>query len=165
MSGLTLSDSSVLGLALQYLAAIQSLAYGTKHILDEMASKGVSFDCILACGGLTRNRLFLQQHADVTNLPFLLAETSAAVSLGAAIAARSAHDSCDESFDGSEGSEDALVAAMKGMSRAGECVLPEASLEESSFHQKKYKVFHAMHKHQLEYRQLMEAPVFRATNQ
>jgi ribulose kinase len=50
ISGLTLSAVAD-DLALQYLAAIQAVAYGTRHILDEMNRKGYAIDTLLACGG------------------------------------------------------------------------------------------------------------------
>jgi FGGY-family pentulose kinase len=193
VQGLRLGDNSVDALAVLYLACVQALAYGTRHIIEEMAAKGVHFDCVMACGGLTKNPLFLQQHANITKLPFVLAESQETVSLGAAIAARAAADSvsssdraqdraeaeaaaedqavtnCDTSVKQGGGESGALlVSAMRRMGRAGRVVMPyfedsrdvsvdgSVAEEETSFHSKKYRVFHAMHEHHMECRRIMQ---------
>src|SRR5699024_4111487 len=50
ISGLTLSDT-LDGLALQYLAGIQGVAYGTRHIIETMNQSGYSITNIVATGG------------------------------------------------------------------------------------------------------------------
>jgi len=65
VSGLKLSDS-LDSLALLYLATIQAIAHGTKHILDVMNQHGYAIDTIVACGGDTKNPVFLREHADIT---------------------------------------------------------------------------------------------------
>ena len=50
VSGLRLT-ASLDDLALLYLATIQAIAYGTRHILSEMNAKGYAIDSIFACGG------------------------------------------------------------------------------------------------------------------
>ena len=65
VSGLTMGNS-LLDLGRLYLAAVQSLAYGTREILQSLASKGVHIRRIVCCGGDTKNALFLRAHADAT---------------------------------------------------------------------------------------------------
>jgi ribulose kinase len=73
-------------LAILYLAVMQSLAYATKHILEALTVAGRSdFSSILLCGGLSKNDLFVQIHADVCAIPVYLPEESEAVLLGAAM--------------------------------------------------------------------------------
>ncbi|XP_073400691.1 FGGY carbohydrate kinase domain-containing protein isoform X2 [Dendrobates tinctorius] len=63
--GLTLSKG-LDDLALLYLATVQSIALGTRHILDTMKSSGHNISSLFLCGGLSKNPLFVQMHADIT---------------------------------------------------------------------------------------------------
>src|SRR5262249_37754140 len=58
VSGLKLMDS-VGSLALLYLATVQAIAYGTRHILEALTAGGYQIDTLLACGGDTKNQLFV----------------------------------------------------------------------------------------------------------
>ncbi|RZC42847.1 FGGY carbohydrate kinase domain-containing protein, partial [Asbolus verrucosus] len=83
--GLTLAEDEE-NLALLYLATVQSLAYGTRHILDALIKSGYSsIKSVLICGGLSKNLLFTQTQADVVNLPVICPEEVESVLLGAAI--------------------------------------------------------------------------------
>ena len=106
--GLTL-DTSVEDLSLAYLACVQSLAYGIKHIHDEMKGYGTKagyffrstqslflmlhtlhrvsgFSVVTMCGGLSKSDLFVQTVADVLELPVVKPMASqSAVVLGAAM--------------------------------------------------------------------------------
>jgi ribulose kinase len=57
VSGLTLSATAD-DLARQYLAAIQAVAYGTRHIIEAMNRRGYAIDTVLICGGGTKNPVF-----------------------------------------------------------------------------------------------------------
>ncbi len=48
------------------------LQHGTRHIIESMNKAGHSIDTLFLCGGLTKNELFIQTHADVTGLWILL---------------------------------------------------------------------------------------------
>jgi ribulose kinase len=63
--GFTL-DTSEKHLALLYLATIQGIAYGTRHIVEHCNAHGHKIDTLLACGGLAKNSLYIQEHADIT---------------------------------------------------------------------------------------------------
>ncbi|KAJ7330203.1 hypothetical protein OS493_022724 [Desmophyllum pertusum] len=64
--GLTLTADQLDGLAVLYLATLQALAHGTRHIIEIMNKAGHSIDTLFLCGGLTKNELFIQTHADIT---------------------------------------------------------------------------------------------------
>ena len=76
-------------LAVQYLATVQAIAHGTRHIVDAMNDAGFRIDTILATGGDTKNELFLREHANATGCRIVLSREPEAVLLGAAILAAS----------------------------------------------------------------------------
>ena len=57
--GLTL-QSDVTSLALLYLATVQALCYGTRHIVETLVTAGHVVDTVTVCGGVTKSNLFLQ---------------------------------------------------------------------------------------------------------
>ncbi len=76
-SGLSL-DHSETSLALLYLATVQALAHGTRHIIEyaiasqhlflkpppsEMNAKGYKLSPIMVTGGLSKNALFVEELA------------------------------------------------------------------------------------------------------
>ena len=61
ISGLKLSDT-VESLALLYLATIQAIAHGTRHIVATLNAHGYAIDTVIACGGDTRNPIFVREH-------------------------------------------------------------------------------------------------------
>ncbi|XP_077096542.1 FGGY carbohydrate kinase domain-containing protein-like isoform X2 [Siphateles boraxobius] len=63
--GLTLSQT-LDDLALLYLATLQAIALGTRHILDAMKEAGYDITTLFLCGGLSKNALFVQTHANTT---------------------------------------------------------------------------------------------------
>lgn len=144
ISGLTLSATAD-DLALQYLAAIQAVAYGTRHILDEMNRKGYAIDTLLACGGGTKNPVFLREHADITGCRLVLPKEPEAVLLGSAILGAVA-----------AGAYDSVLEAMAAMSAAGRVVTP-AKGPAARFHDAKYKVFHRLHQDAMAYRRIMSS--------
>ncbi|XP_077290629.1 FGGY carbohydrate kinase domain-containing protein isoform X2 [Arctopsyche grandis] len=85
ISGLTLTNDEE-NLALIYLATLQALAYGTRHIIESLKTSGYDeFKSLLICGGLSHNSLFTQIQADVVGLPLLCPIESESVLMGAAI--------------------------------------------------------------------------------
>jgi hypothetical protein len=82
--GLTLSATAD-DLARQYLAAVQAVAYGTRHIVEELNRKGYAVDTLLTCGGGTKNPVFLREHADITGCRLVLPREPEAVLLGSAL--------------------------------------------------------------------------------
>src|SRR5439155_161089 len=72
-------------LAVLYLATVQAIAYGTRHILEALNAQGYGIDTILASGGGTKNPVFVREHSDVTGCRVVLPREPEAVLLGAAM--------------------------------------------------------------------------------
>lgn len=143
VSGLKLDDS-VDALALLYLATVQAIAHGTKHVLDAANEAGHQIHTIVACGGDAKNPVFVREHADVTGCRVVLPAEPEAVLLGAAMLGAVA-----------AGDVPSVVAAMGAMSRAGATIAPAGGAV-AAFHARKHAVFLRMHDDQLAYRALME---------
>jgi len=144
ISGLALSADEK-SLVILYLATCQALAYGTRHILDTLYKAGrEKFTSVLICGGLSKNDIFVQTHADVLGIPIGLPETKEAVLLGAAMMGANA-----------AGLHDNLEKTTKAMS--GEAKFVEPNPGSFNYHDRKYKVFLKMVQDQMEYQKLMNA--------
>ncbi len=72
-------------LARLYLATLQALAYGTRHIIDSMNAAGHKIERIVMCGGGTKNPYWLRENADATGCEINLVSEEDAVTLGAAL--------------------------------------------------------------------------------
>jgi FGGY-family pentulose kinase len=131
-------------LALLYLATVQAIAYGTRHIVETLNAHGYAIDLVLATGGDTRNPLFLREHADALGCPIVLPAEPEAVLLGAAILGAVAG-----------GAHRGIRAAMAAMSRPGATISPTGGAA-ARFHAAKYAVFHRLHADQTAYRALMQ---------
>ena len=142
ISGLSLSAGPD-DLARLYLATLQALAYGTRHIIETLNRTGYRIDTILASGGFTKNPVFLREHADATGCRIVLPEEPEAVLLGAAILGAVAGGAYGSVQDG-----------MAAMTRAGRVIEPDPSAR--AFHDRKHAVFLRMTEDQLAYRALME---------
>lgn len=70
-----------------YRAIMESVAFGTQHILSTWRKAGFKIGEVYACGGATKSPLWMQIHADVTNTPIHLTKVQEAPSLGSAILA------------------------------------------------------------------------------
>lgn len=142
VSGLSM-NKGLSELARIYLAAIQSVSYGTRHIIEAMNSAGHQITRIHMCGGGTRNSLWLREHANVTGCEIVLGAEEEAVILGSAMLAATA---CGDFPD--------LKAAMAAMSAKGQVIKPDNRTK--AFHDAKYKVFHEMYEDQMKYKAMMK---------
>ncbi|KAG5681738.1 hypothetical protein PVAND_011147 [Polypedilum vanderplanki] len=80
--GLTMHNS----IAISYLAIIQALVYSTKHIIESLYQSGRDeFKSILICGGLSKNKLYVQTTADVCKIPVLSSFESESVLIGSSM--------------------------------------------------------------------------------
>lgn len=140
--GLKLS-SSLDDLALLYLAAIQAIAYGTRHIIEALNENGYAINKIMATGGGTKNPLFLKEHADICRCQLVLPEESEAVLLGSAILGSVA-----------AGTYPTILDAMKNMNRSGKIIHPQTNGVEE-YHHAKYEVFHKMYHDEISYFDIM----------
>ena len=143
-SGLKLDDS-LNDLSLKYLATIQSVALQCRHIVLRMREhKSKDFpEQVFMCGGLSKNKLFMQVHANVLRVPVILSTEEEAVTVGAGILGAV----------GAKKFESSVEKAMKNMSHAKEVVLPEGPTEK--YYDKKYNVYNLMLNNQIEYSKIM----------
>lgn len=141
--GLTLSNT-VDDLAVLYLATIQAVAYGTRHIIEEMNKSGYAIDQISATGGETKNELFLNQHADICGCQIILPKESEAVLLGSAVLASVAAETYSS-----------VKEAMSSMNHQEEVVKPKEKDLEIEYHNSKYRVFHKMYEDERSYNELI----------
>lgn len=143
LTGLKLSRTPE-DMALHYLATIQAIALGTRHIIETMNQSGYSIDTIMASGGGTKNPIFVQEHANATGCAMLLPEESEAMLLGGAMMGTVA-----------AGVFDTLPEAMSAMSRIGKTVTPQTN-KIKSYYDRKYRVFHELYNDHMKYRRLMQ---------
>ncbi|XP_071666273.1 FGGY carbohydrate kinase domain-containing protein isoform X4 [Patagioenas fasciata] len=169
--GLTLSRG-LDELALIYLATIQAIAFlitiavtgwkqsssrtpadlfpalrlllGTRHILETMQAAGHHINTLFLCGGLSKNPIFVQMHADITGKPVVLSKEVESVLVGAAILGACA-----------SGDFASIQEAMAKMGKIGRVVQPNH--EHKRFYDKKYEVFLKLVEHQKEYRSIMNS--------
>jgi FGGY-family pentulose kinase len=142
VSGLKLDDSAD-ALALLYLATIQGIAHGTRHVIDAMNANGHRIKTLYASGGDTKNPVFLREHADATGCSIVLPKEPEAVLLGSAILGVVA-----------SGDRPSIVSAMGAMSGASSVIDPSKGAV-ADFHANKHRVFLRMHDDQMAYRALM----------
>ncbi|WP_187497468.1 FGGY family pentulose kinase [Erwinia aphidicola] len=143
LTGLKLSRTPE-DMALHYLATIQAIALGTRHIIETMNQTGYSIDTIMASGGGTKNPIFVQEHANATGCTMLLAEESESMLLGSAMMGTVA-----------AGVYDSLPEAMNAMSRIGKTVTPQTN-EIKRYYDRKYRVFREMYHDHMKYQQMMQ---------
>ncbi|KAH9611534.1 hypothetical protein KSS87_006899 [Heliosperma pusillum] len=141
--GLTL-DTSEKQLALQYLATVQGIAYGTRHIVEHCNANGHKIDTLLACGGLAKNSVYVQEHADIIGYPIILPRENESVLLGSAILGAVAAKKYPS-----------LQEAMKSLNAAGQVVYPSKDPQVKKYHDAKYKIFRDLYEKQLSYRSIM----------
>lgn len=144
ISGLPLS-ATVDDLAVMYLAAIQAVAYGTRHILEEMNKNGHSISQIFVCGGGSKNPVFLREHADITGCRLVMPQEPEAVLLGSAVLGATA-----------AGTFHTVIDAMAAMNSAERTIEPTKG-KVAAYHEAKYKVFHRMHTSFLAFRKIMRS--------
>ncbi|PNJ54080.1 FGGY isoform 6 [Pongo abelii] len=141
VTGLKLSQD-LDDLAILYLATVQAIALGTRFIIEAMEAAGHSISTLFLCGGLSKNPLFVQMHADITGMPVVLSQEVESVLVGAAILGACA-----------SGDFASVQEAMAKMSKVGKVVFPR--LQDKKYYDKKYQVFLKLVEHQKEYLAIM----------
>ena len=86
VSGLTLDASDTALAALYYKTAL-GIAYGVRHIVDEMNKAGYKIDTLHVAGGHTKNPLLMRLYADATQCNVVAAGAEDGVLLGTAVVA------------------------------------------------------------------------------
>jgi ribulose kinase len=109
-----------------------------------MREHGYEIDTVFACGGGTRNRVFLKEHADVTGCRIILPKEPETVLLGSAVLGAVA-----------SGAHRSILDAMSAMCRPGEKIHPEGG-SVAAYHEAKHAVFHRMYEDQVAYADLMD---------
>jgi FGGY-family pentulose kinase len=141
ISGLTIDESEDSAARLYY-ATIQSIAYGTRHIIEVMNRHGYHIKRIHACGGGTKNPVWLQEHADISGCEVVLPKEPEAVLLGTAMLAAV----------GAQKFPSIMDAAM-AMSAEGRRYLPDRRT--AAFHRAKYGVFRSMYRDFKKYQRIL----------
>lgn len=83
-----LSRGAITGLTLKhgrghvFRALLEAVCYGTEHIFEAMRAAGYAPASVTVAGGATRSPLWLQIHADVSNMPFVLTKVRVAGRMG-----------------------------------------------------------------------------------
>ena len=68
-----------------FRALLESVAYGTRLILDTMRERQIAVDDIMLCGGVARSPLWAQIHADILDTPIRISPAASAPALGSAM--------------------------------------------------------------------------------
>ncbi|MEW6554000.1 MAG: FGGY-family carbohydrate kinase [Actinomycetota bacterium] len=142
IDGLRLEDPLV-SYAKLYLSTVQALAFGTRHIVEEMEGHGYRIENIVATGGHTKNELLLQEHANILGRPIYLGGETENMLLGGAINAAAA-----------AGEYPSLIEAMAAMSTPGREIKPREEMR--ALYEKKYRVFKEMYRNQIEIRKILD---------
>lgn len=122
---------------------MNSLQYGTRHILDQLKDSGRNpFHSLLICGGLRKSQLFVETHAEACALPVLVPDESEMVLVGSAMLAACAANVFPS-----------LESASSGMASRCKVVHPNSTLRD--YHERKYKVFRQLVDDQHKYKRIM----------
>jgi len=152
ITGLAL-DSSLNDLALKFNVTLEAIALQTKHIIDEMNSKGYDVEAIYMSGGQAANASLMQLLSNVCNVPIILPHSySAAVVVGSAMLGRFAAEVSEsigkqalkaqgEAESASYDAKERLWSIMVEMTQPGTRIEPGATPKEVRLLQAKYKIF------------------------
>ena len=141
MTGLTLGEDAA-DLARRYLATLQAVSYGTRHIIEAMNEAGHGIRTIRLAGGLIKNPLWLRELADATGLSLQLPRQEEPVLLGAAMLGATA---CGEFPN--------LRAAAASLADVGATIEPRP--EHHDFHAAKYRIYKQLGDEQMRHREIM----------
>lgn len=130
-------------LARLYLATLQAIACGTRHIMDAMRESGHTISRLTLCGGATHNPLWLREYADATGCDIHLMQEEDAVTLGAAITGAVASGSWSD-----------FSSACQAMVAPGEVIKANPARQE--FFERKYQVYLALWEQQQALNKLMQ---------
>jgi FGGY-family pentulose kinase len=140
--GLTLEHGPD-ALARRYLATVQALAYGTRHIIDALNTAGHRIRRVLITGGGAKNALSLREHANATGCDLHLVSEEDAVTLGAALLGATASGAFPD-----------LQAAARAMVRVAGTI--KADPAQRTFHDAKYRVYLALYDDWRRYQRMMQ---------
>lgn len=96
IAGLTLATTSLE----VYRALLESVAFGTRRIIENFVEHGVPISEVVACGGIAeRSSLMMQLIADVTGIPVAIPGSSQIPARGAALSGALAAGAANGGFD------------------------------------------------------------------
>jgi L-ribulokinase len=134
IAGLTLATTP----AEIYRALLESVAFGTRRIIENFVEHDVAIDEIVACGGIAeRSALMMQLLADVTGLPVTIPDSSQIPARGAALCGALAAGSSRGGFDSFETAVGELRPAMSRRY--------EPSQQHRATYDEVYSVFGSLH--------------------
>ncbi len=136
ISGLTLDRGREALLDL-YWATAAAIAYGVRHIIDRMNEAGYAIDTIHLSGGHAASPLLVKLYADATGCAVARSGCGEPVLLGTAIAAAAG-----------AGLKPGLSAAAHAMAGAETLLRPVPAAQ--AMHDRRYRVFLAMHRQRQE---------------
>mgnify|MGYP001437618076 CR=1 FL=1 len=88
-----------------FRALMEGIGYGTELILENFRTGGFTPSEMVICGGATNSELWMQIHADISNLPIIKTRVADAPALGSAMLA----GICGGAFSSFEQAADAMV--------------------------------------------------------
>jgi FGGY-family pentulose kinase len=130
VAGWTLRDDAD-DLGRWYVAALQALAYATRHILGTFTDAGAAIDLLVASGGSAASERWCATHADALGIPVAVPAERDGVLLGSAMLGATAAGICPT-----------LADAMRAMTRPGRIIEPR--VEYAAYHSAKYDVYRRM---------------------
>jgi|EP00945_MAST-04E_sp_MAST-4E-sp1_P004836 FGGY-family pentulose kinase len=141
ISGLSLNRTKR-DLCLRYLSAIQSICYGTRHIIEKMNDQGHQVKQIAMCGGTTKNPLMLREMANITgcNIHVISGEPTLLGGFRIAAVAANFYENVEKA-----------MAEMPSSYR-----VTGVDLNTQRYHLYKYHIFLEMWRDQLKYRMMMD---------
>lgn len=142
ISGLDMSEN-LESMAKIYLAVLDSICFGTKHIIEIARENGYKIKDIIVCGGLTKNTLYMKELANICNQNIYFSGHEEAVVFGSAINAAV-----------SSGIYKNYKDAIKNMGKKGNAIKPNSKL--SQYYNNKYKIYLEMFKDKVKYENIMK---------
>ncbi|WP_363322976.1 FGGY-family carbohydrate kinase [uncultured Brachyspira sp.] len=141
--GLDMSED-IISMAKLYWAAIDSLCFGTKNIIEVSKQNGYIIDTIIVCGGTAKNPLFIRELADICQCTIYSAGHEESVVFGSAVLAAIA-----------SGEYKNYEEALLNMSKKGECIEPDKSMKK--YFDKKYEIYLKMYQDKIKYEKIMSS--------
>jgi FGGY-family pentulose kinase len=141
ISGMSLNRTKR-DLCVRYLATIQSICYGTRHIIEKMNAQGHQIKTLSICGGVSKNGLLLRELANITSLPLRVILGEPVLLGGVRVAAVAS------------GYYKTLQEAMSRMPSEFEMVPVDKRCRR--YHLYKYHIYREMWRDQIKYRIMMD---------
>ena len=142
VNGLDMSEN-LESMAKIYWAVLDSICFGTKHIIETARINGYKIKDIIVCGGLAKNPLYMKELANICNQDIYFSGHEEAVVLGSAINAAIASGIYKDYKD-----------ALKNMGKKGKSVKPDSKL--SDYYNKKYQIYLELFKDKLKYENILK---------